>query len=124
MTEHEIKCYPGAFAALLTGEKRHEVRPFDRPYKVGDHLWFREWEAPIGDAQEGSYTGRTARFRVSHITQPQTFGLPIGIGVMSVEPLPEKGRPDPLEIVRRALARGQEVFITVRNKRQRGQAGR
>jgi hypothetical protein len=118
VTEHELKCYPVPFAALVDGSKRHEVRKFDRPFAVGDVLLLREYMPPAV-AGPGDYTGRVLRLRITHITLPGTFGLPGDTGVMSVEPVPEKGARDLVDVVRRALLAGKEVGVQVRNPRVR-----
>jgi hypothetical protein len=41
---HALKCWPEFFAAILGGQKRHEVRHDDRGFKVGDRLLLREWD--------------------------------------------------------------------------------
>jgi hypothetical protein len=42
---HDLKCWPEPFAAILSGEKRHEIRRDDRGFKVGDVLRLREYRA-------------------------------------------------------------------------------
>jgi hypothetical protein len=76
--EHELKVWPRQYGAIASGEKTHEVRRFDRDFRVGDTLLLCEY-AP----QRGEFTGRRARVRVTHITLPGTFGLPRDLGVMS-----------------------------------------
>lgn len=86
--EHELKTWPEFFAAIRAGAKRHEVRRFDRDYRVGDVLVLREYE-PGSDR----YTGEVERVRITYMTQ--AF-LPDGLVAMSVEQVaavaPE-GRP-------------------------------
>ena len=76
---HEVKSWPDQFQALMDGEKRHEVRVMDRDYQAGDWLYVREWNP----AQE-DYTGRQVFREITHITWPGEFGLPDGLGVLSV----------------------------------------
>lgn len=79
--EHDLKCEPEPFAATMRGDKRHEVRVDDRDYRVGDTLYLREWSSDC-------YTGRTGRARVTYKTEGGTWGIPIGLCVMSIEVLP------------------------------------
>lgn len=76
---HELKLWPVPFQAVVDGDKTHEVRLFDRPYKVGDSLLMREW-----DQSKREFTGRSVLVRVTYITEPGTWGLPPGIGVLSI----------------------------------------
>lgn len=81
MTHHELKCWPEAFANVIAGVKRHEVRVFDRPYKPGDQVTLREW-IPDGTG----YTGRTSAWVIGHVTYPGEWGLPHNVGVFSLLP--------------------------------------
>lgn len=79
---HDLKTWPPFFEALVRGDKTCEVRRFDRDFVVGDHLLLREWEPG-----KKTYTGREARFVVTHILPPGAFGLPQDVGVLSVKPV-------------------------------------
>jgi hypothetical protein len=57
MTTHELKTWPGPFAAVLSGEKTHEVRKNDRGYAVGDRLLLREYVVQPVRRQCGQYLG-------------------------------------------------------------------
>jgi hypothetical protein len=64
MSTHRVKCWPEFFAAILAGEKRHDLRRADdRKFKVGDTLILQEF-----DRREGRYTGREARAQITYIT--------------------------------------------------------
>ena len=65
---------------MESGAKKHEVRVFDRDYKVHDHVMLRRW-----DPETKAYTGRVFMGRITHITKPGTWGLPPTVGVFSVE---------------------------------------
>jgi len=77
---HWLKCWPSEFDAIDAGVKRHEIRRFDRPYAVGDHLLLMKW-----DPLEAKYLGPRVEVRVLHITRPGEWGLPDDLGVMSFE---------------------------------------
>ena len=50
---HEVKILPEYYEAVLSGDKRFELRKDDRGYCVGDTLRLREWAS-----LEGGYTMR------------------------------------------------------------------
>jgi len=85
---HEIKTWPSQFEKILSMAKTHEVRKFDRPYKIGDTLRLREWNPTTQ-----FHTRRFVDVIVTDITHPKSFGLPSGLCVMSVrreeEPRPQ-----------------------------------
>lgn len=113
MKTHILKTHPDPFAAVLSGEKRHEIRVDDRGFAVGDVLELREWvphertvdrarldtsgTAFTGPAKYENtgecrfyvvaphYTGRSIRARVTYKTPGGTWGLPKEICVMSIE---------------------------------------
>jgi hypothetical protein len=62
LREHELKCWPEFFAALLDGRKTFEYRRNDRGFAVDDVLWLREW-GPVSEC----YTGRELRRRVTYV---------------------------------------------------------
>ena len=79
MMVHDLKCWPEPFRDLCEGLKTHEVRVFDRDYKVGDTLRLREY-----DPEKNWFSGRQIEVDVTCITMPGAFGLPDNICVMSV----------------------------------------
>jgi hypothetical protein len=86
---HELKCAPEPFEAVLSGAKKHETRVDDRDYRVGDTLTLHEWVA-VGArdlAPFGCYTGRVAFRRVTYKSEGGTWGLPVGLCVLSIEAL-------------------------------------
>lgn len=102
---HEIKTWPDPFWHVLEGRKNHEVRKFDRDYRVGDFLVLKEFyphtecngSGLIPDNNDrtaccpephGEYSGRILKVRISYITSPGRFGLPKDIGVLSIQRLP------------------------------------
>lgn len=87
---HVLKTWPEPFAAILRGDKRHEVRVNDRDYAYGDVLVLREYDpTPIFDgtfSNARGYTGREVRAHVTHLTLD--WGLPANLCVMSIEVKP------------------------------------
>jgi hypothetical protein len=66
-TSHDLKCWPEFFAAIMAGEKRHDLRRArDRHFKVGDTLRLREY-----DPRAERYTGREQRVAVTYITSAE-----------------------------------------------------
>lgn len=59
--EHELKCWPEFFQAILDGTKRFEWRYDDRGFAEGDTLWLREW-----NPDTKTYSGRDMRVRVTY----------------------------------------------------------
>jgi len=79
MTEHELKCWPVYFSAVLRGDKTFEVRKDDRGFKVGDTLWLREWHPEKG------YTGAELRKRVTYALSGTSLGIAMGYIVMGLD---------------------------------------
>lgn len=77
--EHEIKCWPEYYEALLSGEKTFEVRKDDRGYAVGDVLLISEWSPTSGE-----YTGREGRWEVTYVLKGGAFGVEPGYVVMGL----------------------------------------
>lgn len=77
--DHHLKVWPSQFAALLSGDKTHEVRRFDRDFHFGDDVWLYEY-----DPATCMFTGEYIRARIRHVTQPGEFGLPPDVGVFTI----------------------------------------
>lgn len=60
-TIHELKILPEYFEAVVSGNKRFEIRKNDRNYKKGDILRLNEY-------QEGQYTGDVHVAEITYIT--------------------------------------------------------
>lgn len=58
---HELKILPEYFEAVVSGDKRFEIRKNDRNYKKGDILRLNEY-------QEGQYTGDVHVAEITYIT--------------------------------------------------------
>ncbi len=97
---HDLKCWPGDFAAIEAGTKTHEARRDDRGFAVGDTLRLREWTpddpsvcewtpsvngawSGFFDKVPGVYSGRTIDRLVTHLTKGQ-YGLPADLAIMSI----------------------------------------
>lgn len=84
--QHELKVWPGCFAAVLAGTKPFDVRFNDRNFQVGDALLLREYE-PEGE----QYSGRTTTRWISYLLQGGSFGIEAGwcvLGFSEHPPLP------------------------------------
>lgn len=79
MTTHRLKTWPEPFAAVVSGEKTHEVRKDDRGFKVGDTLVLCEWIP-----ESATYTSSTVTRTVTHIARG--WGLPLDLCVVSIVP--------------------------------------
>lgn len=87
--EHELKCWPQYFPAVLDGSKPFEVRKTDRDYRVGDTLWLREW-ALDWRGLDREYTGRECRRLVTFILEGAPW-VPPGYCVMGLrDPVPSE----------------------------------
>ena len=57
---HKLKILPVYFREVESGNKKFELRIFDRPFSVGDELILREWDG-------FKYTGRAVRVLVTYM---------------------------------------------------------
>ena len=76
---HELKTWPAFFEQVVTNVKSYELRRNDRPFRVRDELYLREW-----DPDKKIYTSRYARVTVTHVLQGPILGLQAGWVIMSV----------------------------------------
>jgi hypothetical protein len=77
--EHDLKCWPGPYDAVVAGLKPYEIRENDRDFRVGDTLLLREWDPHLNHEtprRPGEYTGRSLRVRVTYMTPGGAWGLP------------------------------------------------
>lgn len=85
---HELKTWPEYFQAILSGEKKFEIRKADRAFRVGDRLHLREY---FPNAR--TYSGRELTVEVTYILDDESeFGkqaLQTNYVVMSIEPVDE-----------------------------------
>lgn len=91
MRTHELKTWPAPFAAVKSGQKRHEVRANDRGFAAGDVVVLREWDpTPITYSAWGYTASEPLRFVIGHVSEGGTWGLPSGLCVFTL--LPEASR--------------------------------
>lgn len=124
MTEHDLKCWPEFFQAIVEGRKPFDYRFNDRDYQVDDVLHQREFVPPTSDQMEGApmlvdspeyeafmaqfYTGRAVRHRVTYVLDDKlgptmkTGFVVMGLGPLYVgpdlEPAPWVPMSDPRDI--------------------------
>lgn len=75
---HTLKTWPRFFRAVVSGEKKFEIRKNDRDFQVNDLLQLLEW-----DPETEKYTGRECIRRVSYLTECAT-GIEPGYVVMGI----------------------------------------
>lgn len=78
MKNHDLKCWPEFFQAIVDGRKTFEIRKDDRGFAVGDALTLREW-----DYEMACYTGRARVVEVTYIAR-DVFGIPSDVVVMGI----------------------------------------
>ena len=88
MQQHHLKTWPAEFSAVISGQKKFELRRNDRDFQVGDVLVLKEF-VPCGtcngrgrvwdngdctdcpcmatEHQKGYFTGRTATARIDYV---------------------------------------------------------
>lgn len=82
MKQHDLKCWPEYFNAIVKGVKRFELRLNDRDYAVGDILNLKEW-IPT----ENCYTGSSTRVKVTYMMKGHAeFGMHPAWVIMSISP--------------------------------------
>lgn len=79
VARHELKTWPGPFAAVRANLKPWEMRKNDRDYRVGDLLRLHEWCPEAND-----YTGEIEERRVTWMLEGGQFGLPADYVIMSL----------------------------------------
>lgn len=85
MTVHELKTIPPYFEDVAAGRKTFEVRhTYDRTFAVGDVLHLREWTPPDDPEQDGRYTGREVKAKVTYLLRGPGFGIPEDLAVMGI----------------------------------------
>lgn len=79
MKKHFLKCYPGYFNAIVSGNKTFEVRLNDRDFEVGDILILMEYMENSIDPI-ASYSGRAVARKVSYMLGHNEMPLAISPG--------------------------------------------
>ncbi|WP_267900674.1 DUF3850 domain-containing protein [Erwinia psidii] len=69
------------FNAVVSGDKKAELRVNDRDFKCGDFLLLREWD--------GVYKGSKLLVKVTHILPLGIFSITSGWVVLSISPINE-----------------------------------
>lgn len=83
----ELKAHPGPFANLLSNHKGYEIRKDDRAFMVGDVLRLREFDPNrSGYGDHPKYTGREVERVVTYKSEGGSWGLPVGLCVLSILP--------------------------------------
>jgi Domain of unknown function (DUF3850) len=77
---HLVRSWPVYFGAIMTGEKRFEVRKNDRDYQTGDTILLKEY-----DPEKNIYTGRELLFRIGYIMPGPCCGVADGYVVFMLE---------------------------------------
>lgn len=77
MSEHELRCWPPYFKAIADGRKPFEIRRNDRPFKVGDTIYLREW-----DPEREEYSGRECRRVITYVLLGGEWSIPEDLCVL------------------------------------------
>lgn len=84
MKTHEVKCWPAEFAAVRSGQKRHEVRRNDRDFRDGDEVLLKEWRPSAEVGVPAGYTGEQLLYTIGHVTTGPSWGLPEDLCVFTL----------------------------------------
>ncbi len=82
MVIHELKIKPVYYNAILSGEKKFEVRNDDRHFEVGDSIKLNEYD-------EDTYTGRSSLYNITYKLDGGRYGIEKGYCVLSISPYEE-----------------------------------
>ncbi len=67
---HEKKCWPASFQAILEGKKTFDIRLADWTCKPGDILILKEY-----DPEKKAYTGRTLERTITYISTTKNWNV-------------------------------------------------
>lgn len=76
---HNLKIHPAPFEAVLSGQKRHEIRKFDRRFEEGDSVVLKCW-----DPSTEAYLKGEIHATIGTVTKPGEWGLPDGLCVFTL----------------------------------------
>ena len=76
---HILKTWPEYFRAVVSGEKRFEVRRNDRGFQVGDRLVLAEF-----DKEKDKITGALYGCNVTYVLEGPGFGIEAGYCVLGI----------------------------------------
>jgi hypothetical protein len=80
MQQHNLKCWPEYFDAIVSGSKRFEIRrEDDRHFDVMDVLRLQDY-----DPKTKRYSGRECLVKVLYLVRGPECGIPAGMVVMSL----------------------------------------
>jgi len=65
---HKLKILPKFFQAIYNRDKMFEIRRNDREFKVGDGIFFMEW-----DEEKQMYTGRQLGAEITYIINDSEY---------------------------------------------------
>jgi hypothetical protein len=85
---HELKCWPGPYSEIVSGDKKYEIRKADRDFQVADFILLRCW-----DPDKEEYTGGYTTLFIEHITQGGRWGLPQDVCILGVRATSMKINP-------------------------------
>lgn len=81
---HVLKIWPEHFEAVISKNKKFEIRKADRPFRVNDVLLLQEFDPKAFDGK-GIYTNWRAYARVTHLLNASEHGLQPGYCIMSID---------------------------------------
>lgn len=88
---HELKILPEYFEEVVHGNKRFELRRFDRDYQIGDIVWLEEFDGE-------NYTGKKIAVEIKYILRDcEIYGLKDGFCIFGFEIVMPK-KPDRIEL--------------------------
>ena len=81
MRHHNLKTLCPYYEAVLSGNKKFEIRLNDRDFQKGDTVTLKEYESGI---VTGKYTGREKNFNITYVT---AFAQKEGWVVFGIKPV-------------------------------------
>lgn len=78
MRVHDLKCWPGSFKALWSGQQLATIRRDDRGFEADDYIVLRAWDP------YSTYTGDICALRITHVLRGADSAVPEGYALLSV----------------------------------------